>query len=162
MNKKEKKYQELNQAYKALLGDEKDWLANLANSTAILYNFLDDINWAGFYLWRNEQLILGPFQGKTACVRIQEGRGVCGKAYAQRKIILVKDVHEFPDHIACDPDSRSEIVIPVISAGELIAVLDIDSPSLARFDEIDRRYLKEFIDILVDKTDFIPLMEKLS
>lgn len=162
MNNKEKKYQELNQAFKALLGDEKDWLANLANSAALLYQFLDDINWAGFYLWRNEQLILGPFQGKTACVRIEEGRGVCGKAYAQRKIMLVKNVHEFPDHIACDPNSKSEIVIPVISAGEVIAVLDIDSPSLARFDEVDRRYLKEFVDILVDKTDFLPLMEKLS
>lgn len=162
MNNKEKKYQELNQAYQALLGDEKDWLANLANSAAILYRFLDDINWAGFYLWRNEQLILGPFQGKTACVRIEEGRGVCGKAYAQRKIILVKNVHEFPDHIACDPDSKSEIVIPVIAAGEVIAVMDIDSPSLARFDEIDRKYLKEFVDILVDKTNFLPLMEKLS
>lgn len=162
MNNKKKRYQEMNQAFKALLGKEKDWLANFANSSAILYQFLDDINWAGFYLWRNEQLILGPFQGKTACVRIEEGRGVCGKAYAQRKIMLVKNVNEFPDHIACDPNSKSEIVIPVIAAGEVIAVLDIDSPSSARFDEVDRRYLQEFVNILVDNTNFLPLMEKLS
>jgi len=160
MNKKEEKLKEMNQALKALIEPEGDWLANLANSSAILFEMMDDLNWAGFYIWKNEQLVLGPFQGKTACVRIDEDQGVCGTAYSQRKIMLVEDVQEFPGHIACDPDSRSEIVLPVIVGGEVIAVLDIDSPQKARFDELDRKYLKEFVDILVDETNFLPLMEK--
>jgi len=160
MNKKEEKLKEMNQALKALIEPEGDWLANMANSSAILFEMMDDLNWAGFYIWKNEQLVLGPFQGKTACVRIDEDQGVCGTAYSQRKIMLVEDVQEFPGHIACDPDSRSEIVLPVIVGGEVIAVLDIDSPQKARFDELDRKYLKEFVDILVDETNFLPLMEK--
>jgi len=160
MNKKEEKLKEMNQALKALIEPEGDWLANLANSSAILFEMMDDLNWAGFYIWKNEQLVLGPFQGKTACIRIDEDQGVCGTAYSQRKIMLVEDVQEFPGHIACDPDSRSEIVLPVIVGGEVIAVLDIDSPQRARFDELDRKYLKEFVDILVDQTNFLPLMEK--
>ncbi|KXS49364.1 GAF domain-containing protein [Halanaerobium congolense] len=158
--KKEEKLQEMNQALKALIQPEGDWLANLANSSALLFEFMDDINWAGYYIWKNDQLVLGPFQGKTACVRIEEDKGVCGTAYSQRKIMVVEDVHQFPGHIACDSNSKSEIVLPIIVAGEVIAVLDIDSPQKSRFDELDRKYLQEFVDILVDETDFLPLMEK--
>ena len=160
MNRKEERLKEMNRALKALIEPEGDWLANLANSSALLFELMDDLNWAGFYIWKQDQLVLGPFQGKTACVRIDEDKGVCGTAYSQRKIMLVEDVHEFPGHIACDPNSRSEIVLPVIVGGEVIAVLDIDSPTKARFDEVDRKYLKEFVDILVDETNFLPLMEK--
>ncbi|PTX16205.1 GAF domain-containing protein [Halanaerobium congolense] len=160
MIKKEEKLQEMNQALKALIQPEGDWLANLANSSALLFEFMDDINWAGYYIWKNDQLVLGPFQGKTACVRIEEDKGVCGTAYSQRKIMVVEDVHQFPGHIACDSNSKSEIVLPIIVAGEVIAVLDIDSPQKSRFDELDRKYLQEFVDILVDETDFLPLMEK--
>lgn len=160
MTNKEEKLQEMNQSLKALIEPEGDWLANLANSSALLFEFMPDINWAGYYIWKQDQLVLGPFQGKTACVRIDEDKGVCGTAYSQRKIIMVDDVHEFPGHIACDPNSRSEIVLPVIVAGEVIAVLDIDSPQKSRFDELDHKYLKEFVDILVDETNFLPLMER--
>lgn len=158
---RESKLKEMNQALKALIEPEGDWLANLANSTALLFQFMDNINWAGYYIWKNQQLILGPFQGKTACVRIEAGNGVCGTAYSQRKIIMVEDVEQFSGHIACDPNSRSEIVLPVITGGEVIAVLDIDSPDKGRFDELDRKYLKEFVDILVAETNFVTLMEKI-
>lgn len=161
MSKKEERLKEMNQALRALIEPEGDWLANLANSSALLFNLMDDLNWAGFYIWKNDQLVLGPFQGETACVRIDKGKGVCGTAYSQRKIMLVEDVHEFPGHIACDPNSRSEIVLPVIVGGEVVAVLDIDSPNRARFDEIDQKYLKDFVEILVDETNFVPLMENL-
>lgn len=160
MSKKEDKLKEMNKVLRALIETEGDWLANLANSSALLFEFMDHINWAGFYIWKQDQLVLGPFQGKTACVRIDEDKGVCGTAYSQRKIMMVDDVHQFPGHIACDPNSRSEIVLPVIVAGEVIAILDIDSPKKARFDELDRRYLKEFVEILIDETDFLPLMER--
>jgi len=160
MSKKEERLKEMNRALKALIEPEGDWLANMANSSALLFDLMDNLNWAGFYIWRQEQLVLGPFQGKTACVRIDEDKGVCGTAYSQRKIMLVEDVHDFPGHIACDPNSRSEIVLPVIVGGEVIAVLDIDSPQKARFDEVDLKYLKGFVEILVDETNFLPLMEK--
>ena len=160
MNEQEKKLIEMNKAFKALLESEDDWLANLANSTALLSQFMDDINWAGYYIWKNDQLVLGPFQGKTACVRIDEDKGVCGKSYTQRKILVVKDVSEFPGHIVCDPASKSEIVLPIIVAGEAIAVLDIDSPKLARFGALERKYLAEFTYILIENTNFLPLMEK--
>lgn len=154
---KEIKLKEMNQALEALIKPEKNYLANLANSSALLFQMMADINWAGFYLRKKEELILGPFQGKTACVRIEKGSGVCGTAYAQQKTMLVEDVQQFSGHIACDPDSRSEIVIPLIIGGELIAVLDIDSPLKSRFDEIDRKYLEEFVKILIAETDFSPL-----
>ena len=160
MSKKEERLKEINQSLRALIEPEEDWLANMANSSALLFDLMDDLNWAGFYIWKQDQLVLGPFQGKTACVRIDEDKGVCGTAYSQRKIILVEDVHEFPGHIACDVNSNSEIVLPVIVGGEVIAVLDIDSPQKARFDELDHKYLKEFVEILVDETNFLPLMEK--
>lgn len=157
---KEVNLKEMNNALRALIKPEGDWLANMANSSAILFQFMDDINWAGFYIWKNEELVLGPFQGKTACVRIEVGSGVCGTAYSEKKIMLVEDVRNFSGHIACDPNSRSEIVLPIVVGGEVIAVLDIDSPSKARFDEVDKKYLREFVEILVDETNFLALMQK--
>ena len=123
-------------------------LANLANASALLNQALTDINWVGFYLMQDKILVLGPFQGKPACVEILVGQGVCGKAVETDGVMLVEDVHEFPGHIACDSASRSEIVIPVHRGGEVICVLDIDSPRLARFDEEDRLGLSEFVQIL--------------
>lgn len=128
---------------------EQDWIANLANASALLGQYLQEINWVGFYLWKEDQLVLGPFQGWPACVRIALGKGVCGTAVAQRATQLVADVHAFPGHIACDARSRSEIVIPMFdAAGEIIGVLDIDSPKLARFDETDKRWLERFVQVL--------------
>jgi len=114
----------------------------------LLFQLLPEINWAGFYLYKNNELVLGPFQGKPACVRIQMGKGVCGTAAKQRKVQVVKDVNEFPGHIACDIASQSEIVIPIIHEGKLIGVLDIDSPKKNRFDNVDAEGLIEFVDIL--------------
>ncbi len=119
--------------------------ANLANASALLYQALTDINWAGFYLMQGGKLVLGPFQGKPACVEIQVGSGVCGTAVERDEIMLVENVHEFPGHIACDSASNSEIVIPIHRDAEIIGVLDIDSPVLARFDEEDRCGLNEFV-----------------
>lgn len=162
MLNKEKNLADINRSLAALLGPETDWLANLANSSALLFNFMEDLNWAGFYLKKEEQLVLGPFQGQTACVRIDKNKGVCGTAYAQRKIMLVEDVNQFPGHIACDPNSRSEIVLPLIVKGQVIGVLDIDSPQPARFDDLDQKYLKEFVEILIEQTDFSALIENFS
>lgn len=159
MTKKEEKYIEMNQAFKALIKGETDWLANMANSSAVLNQFMENINWAGYYIWRGDQLVLGPFQGKTACVRIEKGSGVCGTAFAEERTVLVEDVHQFPGHIACDPDSNSEIVIPINAEGRVIAVLDIDSPVKNRFDEVDKKYLEKFVEILKTETDFSPLIE---
>lgn len=141
-------YKELNTYLTSLIDEDKDWLAGLANASALLYMLMPDINWAGFYLYKEGELVLGPFQGKPACVRIALGRGVCGTAAKTREIQLVKDVAEFPGHIACDAASKSEIVVPIIKEGDLIGVLDIDSPIKARFDEEDARGLKRFVDIL--------------
>ncbi|ADO76380.1 GAF domain-containing protein [Halanaerobium praevalens] len=162
MLNKEKNLADINRSLAALLGPETDWLANLANSSALLFNFMEDLNWAGFYLKKEEQLVLGPFQGQTACVRIDKNKGVCGTSYAQRKIMLVEDVNQFPGHIACDPNSRSEIVLPLIVKGQVIGVLDIDSPQPARFDDLDQKYLKEFVEILIEQTDFSALIENFS
>lgn len=123
-------------------------LANLANASALLWQALTDINWAGFYLMNDGRLILGPFQGKPACVKIEMGNGVCGTAVSRDEIMLIKNVHEFPGHIACDSASNSEIVIPLHSGGKIIGVLDIDSPSLSRFDEEDKDGLLAFTQIL--------------
>ena len=119
--------------------------ANLANASALLYQALTDINWAGFYLMQGGKLVLGPFQGKPACVEIPAGQGVCGTAAARDEIMLVENVHEFPGHIACDSASQSEIVLPIHKDGEIFGVLDIDSPIIARFDEEDRRGLYELV-----------------
>lgn len=131
-----------------LISEESDWLANLSNAAALLWMLMDDINWAGFYLYKNGELVLGPFQGKPACTHIQMGKGVCGTAAEQNKTQLVKDVHEFPGHIACDSQSNSEIVIPLFKENKLIGVLDIDSPKLGRFNETDKNYLEQFAELV--------------
>ena len=131
-------YKDLAAALEAVLQGETDPVANMANAAALIWESLPDINWAGFYRNVGGELVVGPFQGRPACVRIAFGEGVCGAAAATREVQLVEDVHAFPGHIACDSASNSEIVVPIIRDGELVAVLDIDSPSHARFDEDDR------------------------
>lgn len=131
-------YAGLNAQLAAMLTEERDWVANLANTAALIFETLPDLNWAGFYLRRGDELVLGPFQGKPACVRIAVGRGVCGTAAAERRSIVVPDVHAFPGHIACDSASRSELVVPLVNAGAVVGVLDLDSPTGGRFDEEDR------------------------
>jgi GAF domain-containing protein len=130
-------YARLAQELAALLAGERDLIANAANTAALIFDVLPEVNWAGFYFLRDGELIVGPFQGKPACVRIALGKGVCGAAAAQRRTLVVPDVHAFPGHIACDPDSRAEIVVPLIVADALLGVLDIDSPRPARFDAAD-------------------------
>lgn len=131
-----------------LLSSESDWLANMANASALLYANLENINWSGFYLYRDGELILGPFQGKTACTRIKVGKGVCGTAFLKEETQVVRDINAFPGHIACDSASNSEIVVPIISGGRAVGVLDIDSPILERFDELDAVYMQKFVDKL--------------
>ncbi|CAB3637733.1 MAG: GAF domain-containing protein [Achromobacter sp.] len=132
-------YAELAKQARALLDGEHDRIANAANLSALAYQALPDLNWVGFYLFDGTELVLGPFQGKPACVRIPLNRGVCGAAASQRQTQLVPDVHAFPGHIACDAASRSEIVVPLVHRGELIGVWDVDSPVPDRFDEDDRQ-----------------------
>ena len=130
-------YRELREQAKALFAGEKDALANAANLAALLFGALPDLNWAGFYFLRGNELVLGPFQGKVACVRIAMGKGVCGTSAQRRETIVVPDVHAFPGHIACDAASQSEIVVPLFEDGRLWGVLDLDSPKLGRFDAAD-------------------------
>ncbi|MCL7747820.1 GAF domain-containing protein [Halalkalibacter alkaliphilus] len=144
----EEQYTTLSKQLDALLSGEEDLIANLANASALLAQFLDDVNWVGFYLLKKEGLVLGPFQGLPACVRIPVGKGVCGTAVERNETMLVEDVHQFPGHIACDAASRSEIVIPIRQNNSLVAILDIDSPLLARFTEEEQRYLEEFVTVL--------------
>jgi L-methionine (R)-S-oxide reductase len=146
---KQSEYEALNRTLAALLDGERDWIANLANTAALLFTELADVNWAGFYLLKDGELVLGPFQGKPACVRIALGKGVCGTAAAQRRSIVVPDVHAFPGHIACDSASNSELVVPLIRDGELLGVLDLDSPQFARFDDEDRRGIEAIAATLV-------------
>ncbi len=142
-------YDLLNQQARALISTETDLLANLSNSAALLYHNLDDVNWAGFYLGRDPELILGPFQGQPACVRIDYGKGVCGTAAQSQQILRVDDVHAFPGHIACDAASNSEIVLPLLIDGICYGVLDIDSPNSHRFTQADEAGLANFRDILI-------------
>ncbi|GGF94286.1 hypothetical protein GCM10010912_44070 [Paenibacillus albidus] len=128
----------------ALMQDEPSAIANLANASALLKHSLPDTNWAGFYLFDGKELVLGPFQGLPACIRIPLNRGVCGTAAAERRTLVVDDVHAFPGHIACDAASNSEIVVPLIKEGRLLGVLDIDSPLKHRFDDEERRFLERF------------------
>ncbi|WP_368503540.1 GAF domain-containing protein [Alkalihalophilus sp. As8PL] len=141
----ESNYQLVTKQLKALLSGEKDLIANLSNACALLNQFLEDVNWVGFYLYKEDELVLGPFQGLPACVRIPVGRGVCGTAAEKVQTMRVEDVQAFPGHIACDAASRSEIVIPLKKNGELIGVLDIDSPSLNRFTSEDQIHLESFV-----------------
>lgn len=149
--KKQLQYTRINQQLQNLLSATPYQITQLANASALLAQSLEDINWAGFYLMEEGKLILGPFQGKVACMEIKIGSGVCGTAVARDEIMLVKDVHQFPGHIACDSASNSEIVLPIHKNGHIIGVLDIDSPILARFDETDREGLSEFVRILEEK-----------
>lgn len=134
----------------SLLEGERDLIANSANFSSLLYHSLPDLNWAGFYFLKDQQLVLGPFQGQPACVRIEIGKGVCGTAADQKETIIVDNVHDFPGHIACDSASNSEIVIPLILGGTLIGVLDLDSPSPCRFDDNDAEGLNELVRIFMD------------
>ena len=129
------------------------FVANAANLSALLFHSLPDLNWAGFYFLKEEGLVLGPFQGKPACVRIAIGKGVCGTAARDKKAIVVPDVSAFPGHIACDADSRSELVVPLIRFGKVIGVMDLDSPNVARFDDEDRRGLEALADVFLNATD---------
>lgn len=147
---KQDMYQLLKEQIKTMLEGETDVIANLSNCSALLNEALSDINWVGFYLMKKNELILGPFQGKLACIHIPVGKGVCGTAVETKEIQLVKDVHEFPGHIACDSASRSEIVIPMTLQDKVIGVLDIDSPSVARFDEIDTMELEEIVQLIIE------------
>ena len=149
-NDKPGSYERLRRQLAALLEGESDLIANAANTSALLYTTLPGVNWVGFYLLRAGELVLGPFQGKPACVRIALGKGVCGTAASQRATVRVGDVHAFPGHIACDPASRAEIVIPLIKAERLVGVLDIDSPELGRFDEIDQRGLEALAAVMIN------------
>ncbi|MGP1909073.1 GAF domain-containing protein [Metabacillus sp. JX24] len=148
--KQEENYEMLIKQLKALLHGEKDAIANLANASALLNQFLEEINWVGFYLYKESELVLGPYQGLPACVRIPVGKGVCGTAALNRKTERVADVHAFPGHIACDAASQSEIVVPMVKDGELIGVLDIDSPIKDRFSELDQKYLEKFTETLIE------------
>ncbi|HEX5340447.1 MAG TPA: GAF domain-containing protein [Gammaproteobacteria bacterium] len=143
-------YEELASQARGLLHDERDLIANAANFSALLYHALPDVNWVGFYFLKNGELLVGPFQGKPACVHIAMGRGVCGSAAAKRESIVVPDVNQFPGHIFCDGISQSELVVPLVTASGLLGVLDIDSPSLARFDEDDRAGLEKLAKIFLD------------
>ena len=145
-------YALLNQQLSSLIHGVPHQTANLSNAAALLYHTLPDLNWAGFYLMENGLLVLGPFQGKAACIEIQVGRGVCGTAVAEDRTQLVKNVHEFPGHIACDSASNSEIVVPIHAGGAVYGVLDIDSPQIGRFSEEDKDGLKAFVCILESTT----------
>jgi L-methionine (R)-S-oxide reductase len=149
-------YADLNKQLKSLLDGERDFIANAANFSALLFNLLPDLNWAGFYLMRGNELILGPFQGKPACVRIPvhpSPRGVCGNTAFHRKTFLVPNVHEFPGHIACDSASNSEVVIPILNGDHLVGVLDLDSPNLNRFDAQDQSGLEQMVATFIAATD---------
>jgi L-methionine (R)-S-oxide reductase len=150
---KETDYRELHGHLAAVFAGERNGLANAANMSALLFQALPDLNWAGFYFMHGGELVLGPFQGKIACVRIALGRGVCGSAAARRETIVVPDVHAFPGHIACDTASRSEIVIPLLQQGRLLGVLDLDSPLVGRFDDDDAAGLKSSVDLFIESSD---------
>jgi L-methionine (R)-S-oxide reductase len=150
---KQRGYAELSQALTGLLTGERNRIANAANTVALLFDALPAINWTGFYFAQGRELIVGPFQGKPACVRIAFGRGVCGRAAADRLTVVVPDVNAFPGHIACDAASRSEIVVPLMRESRLIGVLDVDSPELARFDQVDRLGLERIAEIFLAASD---------
>jgi GAF domain-containing protein len=146
-------YSELHVQARALLKGERDALANAANLASLVFHTLPDLNWAGFYWRRGDELVLGPFQGKPACVRIPIGKGVCGTAARDKRTVIVPDVEKFPGHIACDSASRSEIAVPVMRNVDVLGVLDLDSPSLARFDKEDAIGLEELVTLFVLATE---------
>ncbi|GAA6204372.1 GAF domain-containing protein [Thalassotalea sp. SU-HH00458] len=146
-------YAQLAQQTSAIIGDEKDIIANMANISALLFDALDKVNWVGFYRVVDQELVLGPFQGKIACIRIPVGKGVCGTAVSENKTQRIADVHQFSGHIACDAASNSEIVIPVVVKNQIIAVLDIDSVVFDRFDEDDQKGLETIVEIFSQAID---------
>lgn len=156
---KEELYKLLTAQLKAMLEGENDTIANLSNTSALLNGALTQINWVGFYLMKKGSLILGPFQGKLACIHIPVGKGVCGTAVKEGKLQLVGDVHQFPGHIACDSATNSEIVIPMSKGNQVLGVLDIDSPVLNRFDEVDAYYLQNMVTLLENSCDWSSLKE---
>ena len=151
-------YRELNAQLAALFAGERNGLANAANMSALLYQTLPGLNWVGFYFLQGGELVLGPFQGRVACVRIAVGRGVCGTAAERRETVVVPDVHAFPGHIACDAASQSEIVVPLLQDGRLLGVLDLDSPQLARFDREDAEGLDAAVGVLLQCSDLTRLV----
>lgn len=155
MNDKSKAavYESLGRELRKLIANQTDFLANISNFAALLFNSLPSLNWAGFYLLRGSDLVLGPFQGKPACSCIAMGDGVCGTAALQRAAVLVPNVHAFPGHIVCDEASQSEMVLPVFKNAQLIGVLDLDSPLLGRFDDTDREQIESLLRILMDGTE---------
>jgi L-methionine (R)-S-oxide reductase len=153
-------YREIGVQLSGLFSGERNGLANAANMCALLYQMLPDVNWVGFYFLQGGELVLGPFQGKVACVRIPLGRGVCGTAAARREILAVPDVNEFPGHIACDAASRSEIVVPLVQTGRLLGVLDLDSPNLSRFDLEDRDGLQAAVNLLLQSSQLGKLSDE--
>jgi GAF domain-containing protein len=152
MGSKSELYSNLLSQLRSLLAGERDFIANAANFSALLYHSLPDVNWAGFYFYTDGELVLGPFQGQPACVRIAIGKGVCGTAAVQQQTILVDNVHDFPGHIACDSASNSEVVVPLVKQGQLLGVLDLDSPSFARFDEEDAKGLNDLVSVFMEST----------
>jgi GAF domain-containing protein len=152
-NDKPNDYARLVQELAALLAGEQDLVANAANTAALLFDALPGINWAGFYFLKDGELVVGPFQGKPACVRIAIGAGVCGTAARDRRTVLVEDVHQFPGHIACDSASNSELVVPLARGGKVLGVIDLDSPSTRRFDEEDARALEALAAIYLEASD---------
>jgi L-methionine (R)-S-oxide reductase len=148
---REELYRDVHAALDALTADELDAIANMANAAALLWQYLPDLNWAGFYRLVGDELVLGPFQGKPACIRIALGSGVCGVAAATRATQIVADVHAFPGHIACDAASRSELVVPIVIGDRLIGVLDLDSPSAGRFDAVDAAACEKLVALLAPR-----------
>ncbi|MBV9294336.1 MAG: GAF domain-containing protein [Acidobacteriaceae bacterium] len=142
-------YQQLCQQLQELLGEEQNFIANAANTSALLFHLLPDVNWAGFYIADGQDLVLGPFQGKPACVRIPFGKGVCGAAAAQRRTVVVPDVTKFDGHIFCDVSSQSEIVVPLLNWGKLLGVLDVDSATINRFDEDDKEGMESLVSVFL-------------
>lgn len=147
-------YRQLAEALTGLLGDERDLIANAANAASLIFMTLPELNWAGFYFTRGEELVLGPFQGKPACVRIAWGAGVCGTAAARGVAVIVQDVHDFPGHIACDAASASELVVPLLVNGRVAGVLDLDSPVPSRFDAEDQAGIEALAGILIKASDW--------
>ena len=146
-------YRDLLAACDAITADEPDAVANMANVASLLWQYLPDLNWAGFYRNVDDELVLGPFQGKAACIRIPFGKGVCGAAAASRETQLVADVHAFPGHIACDAASRSELVVPIVAGDHVVAVIDLDSPSPSRFDGEDAAGIEQIARLLMDRVN---------
>ena len=153
-SEKESLYQTINEQLSYLLEGEPNVLANLSNASALLKTSFPNTVFAGFYLFDGNELILGPFQGGVSCVRIALGKGVCGESAASRQTVIVGDVKTYPNYISCDSSARSEIVVPMVKEGRLLGVLDLDSSLVDDYDEIDQKYLEEFVSILLDKTDW--------